>query len=329
MRELELFPGGIPRQEDLRFFHDLCRTIAHKYDLQLQLRLLFDHFGGGLGRLSLIGFDDRHHTPYFLYQHGMDPEAETALLEQRGAIRWTEENRKIYLASRASDPVPNYAAIIPLQIDGSLLALLALHDQIPQDWGRVACLAQGLLMVLQIRRVQDTQEYYATHDDKTGLHNLAYFQEALAAEIAKVARRPEEPLTLVVLDIDHFGIINDQLGYAIGDEVLKRVGEIISEATRASDHKCRLKEDEFGIILPGSTALHAMSVVERIQEILTRKNFRHRDRVIKVPLRGGIASYTPGTSRKDLLARAEEAVRRAKELDQRHYVMTDPEEDRK
>lgn len=321
MRELELFPGGIPRQEDLRFFHDLSRTIAHRYDLQLQMKMLFDRFGGGLGRLSLVGLDDRRNAPYFLYTHGFEGEAKADLLEQRFALRWAQEQGRIFLASQHEEQVPGYAAVIPLQIHGTLLGLLVLHDQVPEDWGNIACLAQGLLMILEIRRMQDAQEYHATHDDKTGLHNLAFFQEALAAEIAKVSRHPEVPLSLVVLDIERFSFINDQLGYKIGDEVLRRVGEVIKEATRASDHKCRLKEDEFGIILPASTTLHAVGVVERIQEILARRTFRYKDRNIKVLLRGGIVGYEPGVSRKDLIVYAEKAVMRAKELDRRHYVI--------
>lgn len=314
MRELDVFPGGIPRQEDLRWFHTLCRTIANRYDLQLQLQLLFSRFGAGLGRLSLIRLDERTRTPYFVYTHGFTAEEGEALLEDRAAIRWAEERRKVYLASQHADASPNYAAVIPLQLGGDLLGLLALHDRVPDDWGHVACLAQGLVMVLEIRRAQDTQEYYATHDDATGLHNQAYFQEALAAEIAKVARRPEEPLTIAILDIAGFSQIGETMGQKVSSAVVRQVAEVIREVTRASDHKCRLmKEDEFGIIMPFTETHHAVAVVERIQQTLARRMLRYRGSPLRVSLRAGIATYRAGLSRRDFVTLARQALQRAKE----------------
>lgn len=107
-----------------------------------------------------------------------------------------------------------------------------------------------------------TLETLATTDELTGIPNRRKFIEMVSAEI-KRAQRYEHPVSLLMIDIDHFKKINDSLGHHAGDLVLKKVARTIYDALRTSDHMGRLGGEEFGLILPQLSVSEAWHVAER------------------------------------------------------------------
>jgi len=104
-------------------------------------------------------------------------------------------------------------------------------------------------------------------DPLTGLYNRRYLEETMGRELPR-ARRLGESVGVIVLDIDHFKVLNDTYGHDAGDFVLERTGELLRAATRNSDIACRFGGEEFAVILPGASLLVARNRAEAIRAAL-------------------------------------------------------------
>jgi diguanylate cyclase (GGDEF)-like protein len=107
--------------------------------------------------------------------------------------------------------------------------------------------------------------HLATRDPLTGLANRRVLDEALPRELAR-AGRTGAPVSVIVLDVDHFKEVNDRHGHQAGDAVLRRVGAALESNTKGYDVAVRLGGDEFAILLPGCHACDAPAVAERLRE---------------------------------------------------------------
>lgn len=132
---------------------------------------------------------------------------------------------------------------------------------------------------------------FSYQDALTKLHNRRYFDEILEHEAA-MASRHGTPLSLAMIDIDHFKQFNDREGHEAGDTVLIEMGRILTHHFRQSDIICRLGGEEFVIIMPGATPNEAASRLSELMDILGRVRFRHNKRELgKLSVSCGIASY--------------------------------------
>ena len=141
-------------------------------------------------------------------------------------------------------------------------------------WGLVAVVMAGLgLMVLaqhdRLRRVEHEAEAIALRDSLTGLPNRRGFEERAAAAISR-ARRRNEPFTLLYLDLDDFADVNERLGHAHGDEVLRSVALEAVSVLRGEDVIARMDGDEFAILLPQSTEEAERRLVARVTAAVQR-----------------------------------------------------------
>jgi len=101
-------------------------------------------------------------------------------------------------------------------------------------------------------------------DEVTSLFTRRYFNERIGAELNR-ARRYGNQLSLLILDLDGFKKVNDELGHLTGDALLRRIGRMLREKTRQSDIPCRFGGDEFAVLLPETTNSEAYSLAERIR----------------------------------------------------------------
>lgn len=149
-------------------------------------------------------------------------------------------------------------------------------------------------------------------DPLTGLYNRRYLDETLPREMAR-AERELTPLSLVMLDLDHFKKINDTYGHAMGDAVLKNISTCLIKSIRQNDFVCRYGGEEFIIVIPGMPIEHALERMEKcrkeIQEMITTYN----NNKISTTVSGGIAMFnTHGNTQDELLKAADDALYQSK-----------------
>ena len=103
----------------------------------------------------------------------------------------------------------------------------------------------------EIKKLQETLREQAVHDSLTGLYNRRYLDEMMERELAR-AKRENYPVSVMMIDIDHFKNFNDIHGHKAGDEVLKALSALLCNGIRQGDIACRYGGDEFIIIMPGA-----------------------------------------------------------------------------
>ncbi len=127
-------------------------------------------------------------------------------------------------------------------------------------------------------------------DGLTGLYNRRYWQERFELEY-KLTFRTRSPVSVLILDIDHFKAVNDNYGHQAGDTVIKRVASIILEQTRETDVAGRYGGEEFVVILPDTNSQNANIVAERIRKEVMDCVIDHDMARMKVTVSLGIAGF--------------------------------------
>lgn len=149
-------------------------------------------------------------------------------------------------------------------------------------------------------------------DALTGAANRRHFVERICTEIQRV-RRTKAPLSLLMLDLDHFKRINDRYGHGVGDEVLLNFADVVSSVLRAGDLFARLGGEEFAVLLPDAPLEGAAEVAERILEATKEQALRCNGAQIHYGVSIGAACFRPeDNSYEALLKRADEALYQAK-----------------
>ena len=153
----------------------------------------------------------------------------------------------------------------------------------------------------------------AVTDELSGLASRRYFEARLAEEWAR-RDRYETPLAVACFDLDRFKTVNDTMGHAAGDLVIRRFGEIMKGVVRASDLACRFGGEEFAALFTNTSASAARTVAERIRRALERARFEIDGRDFWVTVSAGVAdaAAVSGLDPHQLLVRADQALYAAK-----------------
>jgi diguanylate cyclase (GGDEF)-like protein/PAS domain S-box-containing protein len=164
------------------------------------------------------------------------------------------------------------------------------------------------LDITERKRVEEELRTMSVTDALTGVYNRRYFQERLQAELLRVDRHGGI-FAVVMLDIDHFKCINDQLGHAVGDHVLQAICERLCHRLRRSDVFCRLGGEEFMVLCPDTDGDQAFALASELWAALRAEPV---DGVGRVTASFGIASWRKGEGGDALLLRADSGVYAAK-----------------
>lgn len=127
----------------------------------------------------------------------------------------------------------------------------------------------------QLEHANAELEALATTDGLTGLRNHRVFMERLREEFRR-ARRYEEPLSLMMLDVDHFKTYNDAFGHVKGNGALRKLAAVLQEVSRETDVVARYGGEEFAVILPHTVATEAQGVAERMRAAVEAHPWEHR-----------------------------------------------------
>jgi two-component system, cell cycle response regulator len=154
----------------------------------------------------------------------------------------------------------------------------------------------------------------AVRDELTGLYNRRYFIEALERECAR-AIRSRVPLSLCILDLDHFKQVNDTYGHLQGDEVLKKFAGLLKKSSRDSDLVCRYGGEEFAIICSNASSSQVMNLYQRLKAELEKCVFECDGRQFHVTASAGVAQFDKKdiNQREKLIAAADQYLYAAKQ----------------
>lgn len=219
-----------------------------------------------------------------------------------------------------------YTILSPLPyvvfIGGIILGLLFLMVLLSRRRAKRQSL-QLSLEIEQKERVQEKLSYLANHDALTHLPNRHYLTQFIEQHI-NADKNLKKPFSLLFIDLDHFKDINDTLGHAIGDELLKKLPKLFSYNFRKNDIVARMGGDEFIVLMPGSKDEADISyLVDRFLQQL-KYPFEIEGHQIRLTGSIGVALYPrDGTSVNELLSNADAALYRAKDKGRNTFAIYD------
>jgi diguanylate cyclase (GGDEF)-like protein len=169
-------------------------------------------------------------------------------------------------------------------------------------------------IVIDYARLYEKTKKLSITDGLTKVYNHRYFQEQLRREFAR-SQRKETPLSLIMLDIDHFKHFNDTFGHQQGDIVLKELARLLQSEIRTCDLLARYGGEEFAIIMPEAEDKVCLVAAERLRKAVESHSIPGRDKEMKVTISMGVATVPrediPGPP--DLINAADRALYGAKE----------------
>lgn len=163
-----------------------------------------------------------------------------------------------------------HGVCMPLSAQGEVLGLLHVSNSVggsltDNERAAVEAVAEHLAVVLHSLQLRESLRVQSLRDPLTGLYNRRYLEESLQREMERCARR-ERPLSVLMLDIDHFKRFNDEHGHGAGDALLTRVGEVLRTLTRGEDIACRYGGEEFTVVMPEADSAQAEARAEQIRQ---------------------------------------------------------------
>lgn len=169
-----------------------------------------------------------------------------------------------------------------------------------------------LIASIQARAARSRElRHFIERDSLTGLFNHGKITEQIEVELSR-ARRRNRPLSLVLLDLDHFKGVNDRYGHPAGDRVLKSFAELLKQRMRRSDILGRYGGEEFAILLPDTSASDAATVLSELHKRFSALHHYAGNERFQVNFSAGLASYPPHQQADSLHEAADKALYRAK-----------------
>jgi diguanylate cyclase (GGDEF)-like protein len=225
-------------------------------------------------------------------------------------------------------PLPFSSICLPMMAQSEALGTLHLRFQAQHELSQEASsreldhqqklaqrVADQISLAISNLRLRESLQRQAIRDPLTGLFNRRYLEETLEREIHRVERR-NLPLSIMMLDLDHFKIFNDSYGHEAGDTLLREVGIFLRRMLRGEDTACRYGGEEFTLILTEASGENASLRAESIRDDLKHLNIHYRgDSLGGVTTSIGIATFPENGLTADVLLRAaDQALYRAKSL---------------
>jgi diguanylate cyclase (GGDEF)-like protein len=210
--------------------------------------------------------------------------------------------------------------LLPLRFGGQAFGCICIasekiarlgRDRLQTILAAVNHLSLALRNALQYREMRTR----ADRDALTRLPNRHYFDERMLQEM-KRHQRYRHPLSLLMMDLDHFKQLNDTHGHQAGDMVLEEIGRILMNRLRSSDTPARYGGEEFVALLANTTEEQAWILAERIREEISSRRFHFKGKFFRVTASIGVASLQTGvlSTAADLLGEADAALYRAKHM---------------
>ena len=178
----------------------------------------------------------------------------------------------------------------------------------PEDVATASAVADFTAIALENAGLFAELQRTAITDSLTACFNTRFFHEVLARETAR-ADRYETPLSLLMIDVDSFKLVNDTFGHVVGNKVLTEIARILDKTVRNTDFVFRCGGDEFGIVLPGTNKEGALYVAQKMLQKVEEADILGTlgyDGPVTVSI--GLSEYTRGAHFETLVAEADQAL---------------------
>ncbi len=197
--------------------------------------------------------------------------------------------------------------VVNYSLNGDELNLHMQFSVLPgyeHDWS----LAQIALTDITARkRAEAYLEFLGKHDVLTKLYNRSFYVD----ELNRLQRSANLwPTTIIIADLNGLKAVNDRLGHAAGDEMLRRAGEVLKEAVRAPSHAARIGGDEFAVLLPATDERGGAAIVDQIRKVVELNNQFYSGSPLSLAV--GIATASAGERLEDVVTRADGLMYKAK-----------------
>lgn len=179
--------------------------------------------------------------------------------------------------------------------------------------------------LIEIENLHAILKDQAIHDVLTGLFNRRYLDDTLNRELGRAARE-HQPVSLIMLDVDHFKKTNDLNGHHAGDELLRTLGTLLTSSIRVGDIACRYGGDEFMVVMPGISTADAYRRAEQLRATFENTVIRYQDQVLNATLSGGVATFPDDDeSLSGIINLVDQALYKAKEAGKNCIVVGNSE----
>lgn len=214
----------------------------------------------------------------------------------------------------------------PINVSGKTLAILSMdvgsvYKDIPEQefqekMTSIRIVLTGVIehyvLSLMNLRLQDALRKEAIVDPLTGLYNRRHMEASLKRESRRVQRR-NSSLGFIMLDVDHFKVLNDTYTHEAGDIVLRELGKLLQRHIRAEDIACRYGGEEFLLILPEASLLDTQQRAEELRFMVRELCMRYHEQTLHITISAGVAALPEhGPDPKDVLNAADTALYQAK-----------------
>jgi diguanylate cyclase (GGDEF)-like protein/PAS domain S-box-containing protein len=234
---------------------------------------------------------------------------------RRGRAHWSDPGAGNVNCSHLAETSRSYCLCVPMVGQGETLGVLHLEyatahaiqpgaplENLWESQRQLAGTVAGqIALSLASLRLRETLRDQSIRDPLTGLFNRRFMEEALHRELQRAIRR-NHPLSVLFMDLDHFKRFNDTFGHDAGDLVLRSVADLFRRFFRADDVICRYGGEEFGVILPESSAEHAALRANKLRAEIKKLDLRNKNQPLGiVTLSIGVAAFPMHSSGGDEL----------------------------
>jgi len=294
------------------------RSAAKAVDTKVAALAVVDPDGRNVGITAMYGYPLAH-VEHFRVGRGDDVLG--MVLEKRHHLRVDHVTNLLDGLHRRTSHRTDFFMVVPITDGADVVGALSVADRSNgepfshRDLPELRMLASTIALALVRERAHAQATSYAEAaaiDPVSGLFNRRYFQDRLEAELQR-AQRHTLSVGLLMIDIDDFKSINDRFGHLAGDAVIGDIGEILRRSVRIFDICTRFGGEEFAVVMPGSGGEDAARVAERIRERIEAYRSPVSDSsTLRITASIGLSVSSPGTSARDLVSVADQALYQAK-----------------
>lgn len=189
--------------------------------------------------------------------------------------------------------------VVNFALDGTTLHLLLQFSVLPGHEGNWSQVQVALIDISARKKAEAYLEYLGKHDVLTRLYNRSFYVD----EMNRLERKGPLPVTILIVDLDDLKVVNDQLGHAAGDDLLRRLGEVLTSLVEKPNHAARIGGDEFAVLLPGMDSEAGKAVVEQLFKLVEMNNQFYSQSLLKISV--GMATSKLGERLETTVKRAD------------------------